>query len=261
MNNPRGLKLWGSDIKMVDSAEKLIDMGIFNYVEVMPLPESYVSPFTNGLPYIVHSTHEQYGTNLGDKEKHAYTREMLVKAFDWADILHAKLIVVHPGYGDINATLEILDDFIDPRLCIENMPMYSITGKLMLGYTREQMEELLHPRGLKFCLDFGHAMKAAIPLNKDVVWRAHGTDIRSILCKEFIVDMEDRITPSLFHLSDGTYGTAYDDHLSLGKGDFDIGFFKEIIEGNPGVPVTFETTRLPGTFSEDVWNAIQYLEI
>lgn len=249
MKNPRGLKLFGKDEEYIDGATQLIDMGIFNYIEVMPLPDSHVSTFNSGtgIPYVIHWTHEQYGCNLGDRAKHGFTREMLVKAFDWADILGAKLVVVHPGYGDVNATLEILEDFFDPRLCVENMPMYSITGKFMLGHTREQMEELIRPNGLKFCMDFGHAMKAAIPLKRDY--------------KEFIVDMVDRLKPSLFHLSDGTASATYDDHLSLGKGDYDIGFFKEIILDNPGVPVTFETTKLPGSLLEDAWNSIRYLEI
>jgi deoxyribonuclease-4 len=246
--NPRGLKMWGetADARHISEAKTLIDYGVFDYIEVTPTADASVDLFDIGVPVIIHATSERWGTNLGDRSKREFTMRMTQMSFEWADILRSKYVIMHPGYGEMNSTLEFLDMIYDKRILVENMPMISIKGDKMLGYSVEDMKTLTGKR-FGFCMDIGHAIKAAMSLKKNPHWFA-GT-------------MRLVMEPKMYHLSDGSNDSIYDDHLSLGDGGFDLKFIKEMISRDPECPITFETPRLPDSLREDVRNAIRYLSI
>ena len=56
MNNIKfGLKLWSINYNLLEEARKLIEKGIFHYIELMPVPDTEISPFQKiKVPYVIH---------------------------------------------------------------------------------------------------------------------------------------------------------------------------------------------------------------
>jgi hypothetical protein len=95
-----GLKLWSTDQANIKEAKKLIEDGIFDYVELMVVPDTDISPFLNiKAPYIIHIPHDSFGLNIADKEKEKFNLEMINKSIEWADKLSAEYLILHPGFG------------------------------------------------------------------------------------------------------------------------------------------------------------------
>jgi deoxyribonuclease-4 len=153
--------------------------------------------------------------------------------------LNARNIVVHAGHGSINAAKRLLDEVTDGRILIENMPKVGINDEKMIGYTPEQLKELMDNR-FGLCLDFGHAVKAAISLRRPY--------------KEFIEEFL-MLEPKMFHISDGKLNNEKDDHLNIGEGDYDFAFLMRCVEEAKSKYVTLETPRMKlNSFEEDLRN-------
>jgi len=136
---------------------------------------------------------------------------------------------------------DLLREVSDNRLLIENMPKVGLGGEAMIGYSPAQIEELIGDSDMGLCLDFGHAVKAAMSLGGDY--------------KIFIKKILDLFTPYVSHLSDGVLNSERDHHLNIGDGEYDLKFIKNSILGNGNMYVTLETPRLNKfSLDEDIKN-------
>jgi len=97
----------------------------------------------------------------------------------------------------------------------------------MLGFTPEQIKELTGNR-FGFCLDLNHAIKAAVSLKKDY----------KKYIKEFL-----KLKPAMFHISDGNLDQEKDEHLDIGKGEYDFKFLINCVKENESKYLTLETPK------------------
>ena len=234
-----GLKLWSINHDIIDKARDLIKEDIFQYIELMPIPNTEITPFLKyGTPYIIHATTERHGLNIADKEKEEFNLKTIYSCIDWADKLNAKYLILHPGFGLIENTIEFLNKIDDRRILIENMPKIGLNGEKMIGYTPEQIENLI---GNKFglCLDLNHAIKAAVSLRRPY--------------KEFIEEFL-KLNPKVFHISDGRLDIEKDEHLNIGEGNYDFEFLATCVKKSVSKYVTLETPRNSNSFDNDINN-------
>ena len=204
-----GLKLWSINIDLIDQAVHLIDEKVFDYIELMVIPDSEIKPFLIDVPYIIHIPHEKFGVNIGEPAVKEYSLQMINESIAWADWLNAKQLILHAGHGSMQHATDLLCEVSDSRLLIENMTKVGLAGEAMIGYSPAQIEELFGDSDMGLCLDFGHAVKAAVSLGVDY--------------KEYVRKFME-FEPKVFHVSDGTLSGERDEHLGIGEGEYDFGF-------------------------------------
>lgn len=240
MNMKFGLKLWSINTDLIDQAVRLIDEKIFDYIELFVIPDTSISPFMVDVPYIIHIPHHKFGVNTGDAAKKEYNVQKVNESITWANELDAKYLILHAGTGKMEHARCLLKEISESRLLIENMPGIGPNGEKMIGYSPEQMKDLISGGNRGLCLDFGHAVKAAITLKlryKDVI-------------DDFL-----KLQPQLFHISDGELENEKDSHLDIGSGSFDMKYFKNCIKNNKSKLITLETPRNnPLSLDEDLKN-------
>ena len=235
-----GLKLWSTNIDLINKANHLIDEDVFDYIELFVIPGSKIKPFLIDIPYIIHIPHDSFGVNIGNPAVKEYTLQMINESMIWGDQLNAKCLILHAGYGSMQHAIDILDVVSDRRIIIENMPKVGIRGEIMIGYSPAQIQELIGDSKMGFCLDFGHAVKAAISL---------GIDYKDYINK-FI-----KLKPKVFHISDGLLNNEKDEHLNINEGSYDFDYLIEVIKKNESKFVTLETPRFnQKSLYEDVKN-------
>lgn len=234
-----GLKLWSTDYRVLDKTIERVKK-TFSYIEITPIPHTEIDPFLeHDLPCIIHITTERDGLNIADKQKERFNRKIVDNCIEWADNLDAQYLILHPGFGSLNTALSFLDHVRDERILIENMPKVGLHDENMIGYTPEQVEALMGTT-LGFCLDFGHAVKAAVSLNEDY--------------KEFVNEFL-KLEPNMFHISDGRLRSEKDEHLAVGDGDYDFQFLMNCVKRSESSHITLETARTnPDSFDEDFAN-------
>ena len=239
-----GLKLWSINYDLIEEAERLIKEGIFNYIELMPIPDTEISPFQKiEVPYIIHITSENFGLNIADKKKERFNLKTINQCIEWADKLNAKHLILHPGFGEIETAKNFLERINDKRILIENMPKVGINNERMIGYTSEQIKILVGSK-LGFCLDLNHAIKAAISLEED--YKEH--------IKGFL-----KLKPKMFHIADGTLKEEKDEHLAIGKGEYDFRFLVSSLDKD--AYLTLETPRSNlNSLQEDLGNLQKFKE-
>ena len=234
-----GLKLWSNQKDLLKAAIDLIENKVFDYIELSVVPNTNIDPFKYDFLYVIHTPHEKFGVNIGDPEKKEYNWNMINESIDWADKLNARNIILHAGYGSMNAAKRLLEEVDDNRVLIENMPKVGLNDEKMIGYTPEQIKKLLGKR-FGLCLDLNHAIKAAVSLKKPY--------------KEFIKEFL-KLKPKMFHISDGKLNNEKDEHLNIGEGDYDFEFLMSCIKKAKSKYVTLETPRTElNSFNEDLKN-------
>ena len=223
-----GLKIWSTNSGLLEKAKELVGRYIFQYIELTPIPSTEITPFLEyNLPYIIHITTERYGVNIADKKKKQFNLRAVNNCIEWADKLNAKYLILHPGFGSIDNTMDFLSDIDDRRFLIENMPKVGLNGENMIGYTPEQIKKLIANK-FGLCLDLNHAIKAAVSLRKPY--------------KEFIEGFL-MLKPRMFHISDGKLNNEKDEHLGIGEGDYDFAFLMSCVKMSEFKHVTLETPR------------------
>jgi len=234
-----GLKLWSINIDLIDQAVHLIDEKVFDYIELMVIPDSEIKPFLIDVPYIIHIPHEKFGVNIGDPAAKELSLQKINESIAWADRLNAKHLILHAGHGSMQHAIDLLRGLSDGRLLIENMPKVGLGGEAMIGYSPAQIEELIGDSDMGLCLDFGHAVKATVSL---------GVDYMEYV-KRFM-----GLRPRVFHVSDGTLSGERDEHLGIGEGEYDFGFLMGCV-GSGTKLVTVETPRLKqNSLDDDTYN-------
>jgi deoxyribonuclease-4 len=234
-----GLKLWSTNTYLIDQAIQLIDEKTFDYIELFVVPDTKIDPFKIDVPYIIHIPHHKFGVNMGESSSKKYNLEKINESISWADKLNAKYLILHAGHGSMESAVDLLSEVIDNRLLIENMPKVGLNDEKMIGYSPEQIQELISINKAGLCLDFGHAVKAAVSLGLD-----YNEYVQGFMGFE----------PNIFHLSDGWLCEERDEHLSIGDGEYDLGFLMGCVEGSGAKMVTMETPREEKSLDEDMKN-------
>ncbi|OEU41772.1 hypothetical protein BGV40_13110 [Methanosarcina sp. Ant1] len=235
-----GLKLWSTNQDMIGKASKLIEEDLFQYIELTPIPNTKIDHFLSyDNPYTIHITTERHSLNIADRYKMDFNLELINNSLSWADQLNAEFLILHPGFGELEDAIEFLDLINDSRILIENMPKVGLNNEKMVGYSPEQIRELIGSR-FGFCLDLNHAVKAALVL---------GIDYKSFI-KDFFT-----LNPSYFHISDGCLNNCLDEHLAIGDGEYDFSFLIKYLHFGKDNHVTLETPRKSlMSFNEDLYN-------
>lgn len=234
-----GLKLWSTDRNIIQEAKELIKDGTFDYIELMAVPDTDISLFKEmKAPFIIHIPHDGFGLNIADKEKKEFNLKIINQSIECADKLSAEYLILHPGFGQMEAAIKFLKGVSDSRILIENMTVVGAHNEKMIGYNLKQIK-ILAKNKFGFCLDFGHAIKAAISLK--VEWA------------KFIEQLLT-LQPKVFHVSDGTFLEGPDDHFNIGEGEYDFKFFLDCVKKNASQLVTLETPK------EDLTSLKQDLE-
>lgn len=234
-----GLKLWSINTDLINQAVHLIDEKVFDYIELFVVPDSDIKPFLIDVPYIIHIPHHRFGVNIGEDTIREYNLLKINESITWADRLNARYLILHAGHGSMLHATDLLRELSDSRLLIENMPKVGLDGEAMIGYSPAQIEELIGDSDMGLCLDFGHAVKAAVSLGVDY--------------KEYVQEFMG-LEPRMFHVSDGTLGEEKDEHFNIGEGEYDFGFMMGCIGGSGMEMVTMETTRVGESLDGDVRN-------
>lgn len=176
--------------------------------------------------------------NLSKKEDFIHNESILCSTIKLADRLSSEIIVIHPGNGSILETIYQLNIFFDYRLAVENLP-YSICNNN--GVCPKQIQYIANNTGVKFCLDFSHAICSANFLNKNIY------DTLS----EY-----NELNPVLYHFSDGFIEDVKDKHLHLGKGNYDlVRILNSFVPQNSSLILetgVFDNCRDPNCFINDV---------
>lgn len=232
-----GLKLWSTNTELVEETVKLIEKNYFSYIELTFVPDTDIEPFLNrDIEYIVHLPTDRHDVNIGDKNRVKENFKILEKGLKWVDKLNAKYAILHPGYGKIKDVKSFLKELKDERILIENMPVVGLDGEDMVGYSKKELDELMNNK-FRFCFDLNHAIKAAISLNED-----YTEYIKKLL----------KLDPQMFHIADGRLDFEKDEHLDIGKGEYDWNFLMNLIKESDCNYVTLETPR--DTLEDDLKN-------
>lgn len=240
-----GLKLWSTNTNLIDQAIHLIDEKIFSYLELLVIPGTRISKFTIDVPYIIHIPHHKFGVNIGEAGKKKYNMEKINEAIIWADKLDAKYLILHAGHGSMKDAEEVLREISDDRMLLENMPKVGLDNEKMIGYSPKQIEEMMGISNIGLCLDFGHAVKAAVSLGKDY----------KVYMKEFL-----GFEPRIFHMSDGMLSNEKDEHLSFGKGELDFEYLLGCVMSNNSKFITIETTRVNQKSLQEDIQSVEFLK-
>jgi len=235
-----GLKLWSTNRDLLPEALNLVQTGVFQYIELKVVPGTDLQPFATDIPFVIHAPDEGLGFDIGDSNQ-AKTRELLRECLDFAKTVAVEYVILHAGRGPMCSAVSFLDSIDDHRIVIENMPKVGIDGAFMIGFIPDHISDLKKRFG--FCLDFGHAIKAARSLG--------------VAYKDLVGDFMKQ-HPDMFHVSDGFIEHEIDEHLPIGSGNFDISYLKRCVEKSDKRLVTLETPRNI-SLSDDVENAKKFL--
>lgn len=230
-----GLKLWSTNLGYIRAASDLLRRGVYSYVELFAVPgtSSDMTPWTDlrsetGAPFVIHAAHYMTGMNLADPAKRAGNLQLAGEAFRFADALRAGKVIFHPGVnGREEEAAGQLAAIKDPRRLVENKPYAGIKpGLTCVGHSPEGIRLITEASGAGFCLDFGHALAAAASLKKE-----DGPWLEAFFA----------LRPAMYHLADGERGSAFDGHLHLGEGNYDL---RSLLNRVPdGAMVTLETNK------------------
>lgn len=237
-----GVKVWSKDVvrnrAFFQQCVTAVKEGLFGYIELFAQAGSFAETSSaikeemQGLPVVIHAPHCGVGMDTGDVSLAVENQRMFEDSRKFADLLHAEMIIQHPGMGQGAAYLEEsirqLKMLNDKRIVVENQPYEcNVKHKRLHGITPEELKTIKAETGYGFCLDFYHAVCAANCLSVDV-YR--------------FLDEFKKLQPSMYHLCDGDINGKTDEHLHLGEGNFDLSrFLRDYV--TDGAKATLETGR------------------
>lgn len=228
-----GLKLWSINTDYYyDEAIRLYNDGVFDYIELYVLPDSFdtIKKWEKlKIPFTVHAPHFNQGINLADYDKFDFNKKIFNEVFKWADALQAEYIVFHPGVqGNINETIRQIKILRDERMIVENKPPLQIPSRRECrGANLEEIKLIVNEAKLKTCLDIGHAICSANYFNKAPY--------------DYLEEFQ-KLNPVYYHIADNYIDNIEDQHLNLGGGNYDLHKIFKIINLKNN-SVTLETNK------------------
>lgn len=217
-----GLKLWSKDFiknkEFVKDAEKALKDGKFDYLELFALPSTFedtknlVKAGFSGVKTVIHAPHALQQLNISDSAELENNRIRLKDSQLFADMLDANIIILHPGMqrGEkyLEESIRQFKILNDKRLTVENLPGYcSQTKRDLHGIEPAEIKRIIAETGVKFCLDFSHAICGANTYKRNVY--------------EVLTEFK-ALSPAMYHLCDGDINSTNDSHLHYGEGNYDL---------------------------------------
>ena len=223
-----GLKFWSTNKHYFEPTKKLLDTGLYQYVELYIVPGTYKKTINKWKSlktgYVIHAPNYPKGLNLADKRSRIHNLKIMKEVIQFADALKSKIIIVHPGTaGDIKETGRQIKTIKDKRIIVENKPYKSLYGGLVCnGSSPEEIKHVMTNAGIGFCLDISHAICSANSHKE--------APVKYI--KKFI-----ELRPKMFHMTDGKYSETIDSHLHFGDGNFPIKKILRLIPKNSMITI------------------------
>lgn len=209
-----GLKLGSKDILYNDEILKYYEQGVFQYIELFTLSETYDDTISYwkqfNIPFGIHAPHSAAGLNLANAADRKQNEPKIAESVKFAVALNAKYIIFHSGTnGKPEEVITQLKPFADGRFLIENKPIRGLDGSTCVGSVYDDLKLIIDGigQGCGFCLDFGHAICAARTLRREPM--------------EFINELRN-LNPRVYHLTDGDFNSELDSHLHYGAGSFPL---------------------------------------
>lgn len=246
-----GIKLWSPDKSYFPEAVDLCHKDLIDFVELYILPNTFPKKYLDilkNIPTQVHAPHSLHGFNVFelDKEKINLFKNQAVKV---ADFFNSQYIILHAGMGrDRKIFKRNIKKIYDKRILIENKPKIGLNNQICFGYSLPQLKFIKNQcRVNNICLDIGHAIKSAVSQRKDY--------------KKYLETLIKALEPNYFHISDGLLSSEKDEHLDLGRGDFDLKWIKNQINQSANkhtVYLVFETPKKNNDLRNDIKNVIGF---
>lgn len=209
-----GLKIGSKDIQFTDEIRKFYDEGVFQYIELFTISETYNQTISYwkqfDIPFGIHAPHSAAGLNLACVANRKINKAKIEESIKFADELRAEYIIFHSGTNGMpEEIVNQLRPYADERFLIENKPICGLDGTTCVGSVYGDLKLIIEGigKGCGFCLDFGHAICAANTLKKNPM------SFIDELCK---------LNPRVYHLTDGDYKSEIDNHLHYGTGNFPL---------------------------------------
>lgn len=207
-------------MELCKSAEKDLKNGIFDYLELYAIPNSFAETqkiakqMFSDIKTVIHAPHTGHDMLLSEKEELSNNIKRFESSQYFADILHADIIILHPG---INKRVEDMEETVrqiliinDNRIAIENVPTFcNASNRDLHGSTPEEIKLIKDGANCKFCLDFSHAFCSENAYKKK----------KYEYVKEYL-----KLKPDMFHLCDGMSDEINDKHLHFGEGNYDLSY-------------------------------------
>lgn len=245
-----GLKIANTDFGLIP--EIYSHLNLIDYLEVILLPEFEAQDIKVigelKLPYVIHLAHSGHGIDFGDESKSEANLRYINKINRLAKSLKPICWNLHPESGSVKLAISNIKKLEIENIALENMPELSLHGGTLLGSTPGKIRVFFKRLpNLKFCFDFGHAIKTAL--------------LKQVGYLDFIRKFIKFKRPSVFHLSDGSLEQQVDEHLPLGEGNYDLSQIKQILLNFQGkINLTFETPREIEKGIEDDLESINFFK-
>lgn len=217
-----GVKLWSRDYaknpEFARQSVAAVKDGYFDYIELFVPPATYddfhtqIASEFKGLKVIIHAPHSVFGLDTGNKERFAQNCADLKASQQYADLLGAEIIILHPGYHEeeqyLEESIRQFKNINDKRIAVENLPLLcTATGKYLHGTSPAQIRQIMEASGCQFCLDFSHAICAANSYNRDKF-----EDLKAY----------QALNPVMYHMCDGEWTSDKDEHRHYGEGNYPL---------------------------------------
>ncbi len=208
--------MWSTNLHYLPEAGNLFTRKIFDYIELFIVPGSIgtIPDWQElSIPYVLHAPHSAAGLNPAEPARREYNLRLVSQVNDFFMALSPSWVIFHPGVnGDLQEATLQLRSFGDhyplmrKKLVIENKPSCGLNGERCLGESPTAVRKLCEFSGLRFCLDFTHAICYA-----------------QAACLEWKTVVKDFLSldPVIFHVCDGHYAEK-DEHKHFGEGEFDM---------------------------------------
>lgn len=228
-----GLKLWSINTDYyLEEAKRLYLQGYFDYIELYVVPntlDTLAKWKMLDIPFILHAPHFMHEVNLADEEKFDYNKKIYEQVEIFRQELNAEYIIIHSGMnGTMEETIRQLQIIKPKNFLIENKPYIPPLKPeyKCVGSTIAEIQEAMNQLSCGFCLDIGHALCAANSLSLEPY--------------VYLADFQ-KLSPAMYHLSDGIINAPLDQHLHFGEGNYAINKIFSII--NPHAKISIETKK------------------
>lgn len=232
-----GLKIWSTNDYYFSQAQSLYALDVFDYVELFVVPHSsqYIDLWKRlGIPIILHAPHEMAGLNFAMPSYQNQNMILLDIVEEYRLALEPSIIIFHPGHsGIVDETIKQINVGSQhyPNMfeiaVIENIPQFGLNHEVCVGYDYDSLKKIIDQTDIGFCFDVAHAIVSSA--SEMVSWKEK-------------LDQLLVLSPKIFHLSDGEYGSIIDKHLHLGEGDFDLSYILKKINSEQSM-VSLETPK------------------
>lgn len=214
-----GLKIGSVDVQYTDEIKKLYEKGVFQYIELFSVLNTFNDTISYwkqfDIPFGIHAPHSMAGLNLANYNEHKANLKKIEESIKFADSLKADYIIFHSGVnGNIEESVSQLRSFCDRRFLLENKPVKGFGNVTCVGSSFKELKTAIDELNCGFVLDFGHAVCAARTLQKDPII--------------FIQEL-NKLSPKIFHLTDGDFYSEYDSHFHYGDGNFPLKDFLNFV--------------------------------